>query len=59
MPFVGALFAIAALGTAVRRKGVLGGTADTTLNALPFVGAFKTVVELVRGRDLIPDRPVR
>jgi hypothetical protein len=56
IPFIGAVVAIAALGSAIRRKGFFGGTVDTTLNAIPFVGAAKTVAEVVRGRDLIADR---
>ena len=30
---------------------------DTALNAMPIVGAMKNVVEAVRGRDFIADRP--
>jgi hypothetical protein len=56
VPFFGAIVAIALLGVAVRRKGWFGGTVDTTLNAIPFVGALKTAVEVVRGRDLIADK---
>jgi hypothetical protein len=56
IPFVGAVIALAALGAAIRRKGWLGGAVDTTLNALPFVGAAKIVAETVRGRDLIADK---
>jgi len=41
----------------MRRKGVIGGVVDTGLNALPFVGAAKTVAELVRGEDFIEDLP--
>ena len=29
---------------------------DTGLNALPFVGAAKNAIEVVRGRDFFPDR---
>jgi hypothetical protein len=28
------------------------------LNAIPFLGAAKNTVELVRGRDFIPDRAI-
>ena len=58
IPFVGAVIALAALGSAIRRKGWLGGAVDTTLNALPFVGAAKIVAETMRGRDLIADKRV-
>jgi hypothetical protein len=59
LPFFGAFVALGTLGFAMRRKGVARGAVDTALNATPFVGAAKTVVELVRGRDLIPDRAPR
>ena len=43
-------------GLTVRRKGVVSGSLDTGLNAMPFVGALKNVVEVMRGRDFFPDR---
>jgi hypothetical protein len=57
VPFFGALVALGALGFAVRRKGLARGAVDTALDATPFLGAAKNVVEILRGRDLIPDRP--
>lgn len=56
MPWLGAVVAIAAVGTAVRRKGLLGGTLDTALDATPGVGAVKNVFEAIRGRDFIGDK---
>jgi hypothetical protein len=56
VPFFGAIVAFAALGAAMRRKGVVGGAVDTGLNAVPFVGALKTAVEVFRRRDIIPDK---
>jgi hypothetical protein len=56
LPFVGGLVALGTLGYAIRRKGWFGGTLDTGLNAVPFVGAVKTAVEVARGRDIIADR---
>jgi hypothetical protein len=58
IPFVGAVVAVATLGATMRRKGVVGGLADTGLNSIPFVGAAKNVAEVVRGEDFFPDRPV-
>jgi hypothetical protein len=55
-PVIGTVVAIATAGAAMRRKGVLGGTIDTALNAIPLVGAVKNVAEMVRGGDFIPDR---
>jgi hypothetical protein len=40
----------------MRRKGVVGGLADTGLNSIPFVGAAKNLVEVVRREDFFPDR---
>jgi hypothetical protein len=56
VPFVGGLIALAAVVSAVRRKGLFGGTLDTALNVVPFVGGAKNVAEMVRGRDFIRDR---
>jgi hypothetical protein len=43
----------------IRRKGIIGGTVDTGLDAIPFVGALKAAVEVARGRDFIPDKVLR
>jgi len=56
VPLVGGLMAVGALAATVRRKGLLRGTLDTALTAMPFVGGAKTAWEVVRGRDLIADR---
>ena len=61
IPILGAAIAAAAVIGTIRRKGVIGGTFDTALNALPGIGAAKNVVELARGKDFFPDRarPIR
>ena len=56
VPWIGGIIAIATIGAAMRRKGVVGGTLDTALNAIPFVGGMKNAAEVVRGRDFIRDR---
>jgi hypothetical protein len=58
MPWIGAIVAVAAIGTAVRRKGLFGGVLDTGLDALPGVGAAKNAMEAIRGRDFIKDKTV-
>ena len=58
LPIVGGIIAVATILETMRRKGVIGGAFDTGLNAVPFVGAAKTLVEVARGRDFFPDRPV-
>jgi putative toxin of predicted polymorphic toxin system len=59
MPWIGGVLAIVTLGKAVRRKGVIGGTVDTALDFIPFVGGVKNLAEMGRGRDFIPDKPAR
>ena len=58
MPWIGAVVAIAAVGSAIRRKGFLGGAVDTALDAMPGIGAVKNAFEAVRGRDFIKDKSV-
>jgi hypothetical protein len=58
LPWFGAAIALYTLGSAIRRKGFLGGTMDTALNAVPFVGGVKNAAEVIRGRDFIRDRSV-
>ena len=56
VPWIGGLVALATLGAAVRRKGLLGGPADTVLDFIPFVGGAKNLAEAARGRDFIRDK---
>jgi hypothetical protein len=58
MPWIGAVVAVAAVGTAIRRKGLLGGALDTALDATPGVGAMKNAFEAIRGRDFIEDKRI-
>ena len=59
LPWIGAAIAILSLGSAIRRKGFLGGTFDTALNAVPYLGGVKNMAEVYRGRDFIRDRDIR
>ena len=56
LPWIGAAIAIVTVASTMRRKGVISGALDTGLNAVPFVGLAKNVVEVARGRDFFPDR---
>ena len=56
LPVIGAAIAVVTVASAMRRKGVISGAADSVLNAVPFLGAAKNAVEVVRGRDFFPDR---
>jgi hypothetical protein len=40
----------------MKRKGVFAGALDTTLDAVPYIGGAKNVLETLRGRDFIPER---
>ena len=52
MPWIGGALALLTLGGAIRRKGFLGGTLNTVLDFVPFVGGAKNFAEVTRGRDL-------
>lgn len=56
LPLAGALIAVVAIWGAVRRKGLVRGSLDTGLNALPVVGALKLGAETLLGRELLKDR---
>ena len=56
VPWIGGAIALATVVSTMKRKGFFGGLMDTGLNAVPFVGAAKNTVEVVRGRDFFPDR---
>jgi hypothetical protein len=58
MPWVGGVIALVTLGGAIRRKGWFGGTLDTALDFIPFVGGAKNLAEASRGRDFIRDKRV-
>ena len=55
IPYVGTAFAIGLVGYDIRRKGVVKGVLNSGLDAIPFVGLGKNVVEFFTG-DLIPDK---
>jgi len=56
LPWVGGVIALATIGSAMRRKGIVRGALNSALDAIPFVGAAKNITEAARGRDFIPDR---
>ena len=58
IPWIGAVFAMAALGSAVKRKGLVRGALHTALDVIPYVGGAKNIAEMVRGRDFFPDKVV-
>src|SRR5262245_17265195 len=56
IPWAGAVIVVVTVRAAIRRKGFVGGLVHSGLDAIPFVGAAKNVLEFGRGRDFIPDR---
>jgi hypothetical protein len=56
IPWIVAAIALATLGSAMRKKGVVRGALHSALDAIPFVGGAKNTAEFVRGRDFFPDR---
>ena len=56
LPWIGAVIALATLGSAIRRKGLFRGALHSGLDAIPYVGGAKNVAELARGRDFFPDK---
>ncbi len=56
IPYVGTAMAIGLVGYDIKRKGVVKGVINSGLDAIPFVGLGKNVVEFFTG-DLLPDKP--
>ena len=56
IPWLGALIALATLGTAIKRKGLFRGSLDTALDFTPGVGTLKNTAEVFRGRDFLRDK---
>ena len=55
IPYVGTAMAIGLVGYDIKRKGVVKGVLNSGLDAIPFVGAGKNIVEFFTG-DLFPDK---
>lgn len=56
LPGIGSVMALMAIGSTIRRKGLLGGVIHVALDAIPFFGGAKNFAELARGGDFIPDK---
>lgn len=57
IPYVGSAFAIGMVGYDIKKKGVVKGVLNSGLDAIPFVGLGKNVVEFFTG-DLLPDKNI-
>lgn len=55
VPFGGTVVAGVLVGHDIRRKGFVKGVANSSIDAIPFVGLAKNAVELFTG-DFIPDK---
>jgi hypothetical protein len=56
IPYVGTVMAIGLVGYDIKRKGTVNGVLNSGLDAIPFVGTAKNVLEFFTG-DLLPDKP--
>jgi len=57
VPYVGTVMAIGFVGYDIKKKGFVKGVINSGLDAIPFVGAGKNIVEFFTG-DLLPDKKV-
>ncbi len=55
IPYVGTAMSIGLIGYDIKRKGVVNGVLNSGIDAIPFVGLGKNVVEFFTG-DLFPDK---
>lgn len=55
IPYVGTAMSIGMVGYDIKRKGVVKGILNSGIDAIPFVGLGKNVVELFTG-DIFPDK---
>ncbi len=57
VPYLGTFMAIGLVGYDIRKKGVVKGVLNSGLDAIPFVGTGKNIIEFFTG-DLLPDKTV-
>ena len=55
VPWVGSLIALTMIGRTIRDKGLVKGSLNAALDAIPFVGGAKNLAEAARGRDFLAD----
>ncbi|MGI8788626.1 MAG: hypothetical protein ACR2HG_12790 [Pyrinomonadaceae bacterium] len=55
IPYVGTAMAIGLVGYDIKKKGVVKGVLNAGIDAIPFVGAGKNIIEFFTG-DLLPDK---
>ena len=57
VPYVGTVMAIGFVGYDIKKKGFVKGVINSGLDAIPFVGAGKNIIEFFTG-DFLPDKKV-
>jgi hypothetical protein len=57
VPYLGTFMAIGFVGYDIKKKGVVKGVLNSGLDAIPFVGMGKNLIEFFTG-DLLPDKKV-
>ena len=55
VPFGGTVIAVGLVGHDIKKKGLVKGVVNSSIDAIPFVGFTKNAVELFTG-DFIPDK---
>lgn len=55
VPYLGTVVAIGSVGYDIKRKGWVKGVLNSAIDAIPFVGTGKNVVEFFTG-DFFPDK---
>lgn len=56
LPFGGTAVVLFLVGSDIKRKGVVKGVVNSGIDAIPVVGLVKNGIEIVRGKDFIPDK---
>ena len=56
LPFGGTAVALFLVGSDVKRKGLFKGAVNSGIDAIPVVGLVKNGIEIVRGKDFLPDK---
>lgn len=55
VPYLGTAVALGTIGYDIKRKGMVKGLLNTGIDAIPFVGTGKNIVEFFTG-DIFPDK---
>ena len=56
LPFGGTAVALFLVGSDIKNKGLVKGVVNSGIDAIPVVGLVKNGIEIVRGKDFLPDK---